>query len=161
MDWHIGNGHAPQDLSQIHVDHFLEHHFEHWKPDTGDRSAVRRLLSALREKGLMPAAPPVQRSEQEEIVDGVGQYLSTGKGLATATVGSHKLLSFRFLREVCPAGADGFAALIPEIVVGYVERHALDGSADDNGATNDCQRGNVVAAEGFRFRRRLDRQRSE
>ncbi|WP_292414981.1 tyrosine-type recombinase/integrase [Mesorhizobium sp.] len=47
---------------------------------------------------------------------------------------SHKLLSRRFLQEVCPAGADGFAALTPEIVIGYVERHALDGSADSGKA---------------------------
>jgi hypothetical protein len=49
-------------------------------------------------------------------------------------VGSHKLLSIRFLLEVCPTGADGFAALTPEIVIGYVERHALDGSADSGKA---------------------------
>ncbi|MEX2746291.1 hypothetical protein AB3480_34835 [Rhizobium mongolense] len=47
---------------------------------------------------------------------------------------SHKLLLHRFLREVCPACVDGFAALTPEIVIGYVERHALDGSADSGKA---------------------------
>ncbi|WP_028734624.1 site-specific integrase [Rhizobium leguminosarum] len=134
MDWHVGNGHAPQDLSEVHVDRFLEHRFKHWKPDSGDRSALRRLLLALREKGLIPAALPIQRSEHEKIVDVFGQYLSTERGLAAATVGSHKLLSLRFLREVCPFGADGFAALTPEIVIGYVERHALDGSADSGKA---------------------------
>ncbi len=55
MDWHIGIGHDPQDLSEVHVDRFLEHRFKHWSPDTGDRSALRRLLSALREEGLIPA----------------------------------------------------------------------------------------------------------
>nr|WP_245494759.1 tyrosine-type recombinase/integrase [Rhizobium leguminosarum] len=134
MDWHVGNGHAPQDLSEVHVDRFLEHRFKHWTPASGDRSALRRLLLALREKGLIPAALPIQRSEHEKIVDVFGQYLSTERGLAAATVGSHKLLSLRFLREVCPFGADGFAALTPEIVIGYVERHALDGSADSGKA---------------------------
>ncbi|WP_246714697.1 tyrosine-type recombinase/integrase [Rhizobium leguminosarum] len=134
MDWHVGNGHAPQDLNEVHVDRFLEHRFEHWKPDSGDRSALRRLLLALREKGLIPAALPIQRSEHEMIVDVFGQYLSTERGLAAATVGSHKLLSLRFLREVCPFGADEFAALTPETVIGYVERHALDGSADSGKA---------------------------
>lgn len=33
MDWHVGNGHAAQDLSEVHVDRFLEHRFKHWKPD--------------------------------------------------------------------------------------------------------------------------------
>ncbi|WP_236770987.1 hypothetical protein [Agrobacterium tumefaciens] len=134
MDWHVGNGHAPPDLSELHVDRFLEHRFKHWKPDSGDRSALRRLLSALREIALIPVGLPFQRSEHEEIVDVIGQYLSTERGLAAATVGSHKLLSLRFLREVCPAGADGFSALIPQIVIGYVERHALDGSADSGKA---------------------------
>ncbi len=32
------------------------------------------------------------------------------------------------------AGVDGFAALTPEIVIGYVERHVLDGSADSGKA---------------------------
>ncbi|MBB4390911.1 tyrosine-type recombinase/integrase [Rhizobium sophorae] len=134
MDWHVGNGHAPQDLNEVHADRFLEHRFKHWKPDSGDRSALRRLLLALREKGLIPAALPIQRSEHEMIVDVFGQYLSNERGLAAATVGSHKLLSLRFLREVCPFGADEFAALTPEIVIGYVERHALDGSADSGKA---------------------------
>ncbi|EJC82666.1 site-specific recombinase XerD [Rhizobium leguminosarum bv. trifolii WSM2297] len=134
MDWHVGNGHAPQDLREVHVDRFLEHRFKHWKPDSGDRSALRRLLSALREEDLIPVAAPPERTEHEQIVDVFAAYLSKERGLAASTVGSHKLLSLRFLREVCPAGADGFAALTPEIVIGYVERHALDGSADSGKA---------------------------
>jgi hypothetical protein len=89
MDWHVGNGHAPQDLSEVYVDRFLEHRFKHWKPDTGDRSALRRLLSALREEGLIPAALPVERTEHEQIVDAFGAYLSNERGLAASTVGSH------------------------------------------------------------------------
>lgn len=134
MDWHLGNGHDPRDLSEGHLEDFLEHRFKHWSPDSGDRSALRRLLCALREEGLIPAALPVERSEDEQIVDAFAAYLSNERGLAASTVGSHKLLSHRFLREVCPDGADGFAALTPQIVIGYVERHALDGSADSGKA---------------------------
>ncbi len=86
------------------------------------------MLSALREKGLIRVAAPPERTEHEQIVDVFAAYLSKERGLAASTVGSHKLLSLRFIREVCPAGADGFAALTPEIVIDYVERHALDGS---------------------------------
>lgn len=92
------------------------------------------MLSALREEGLIPAALPVERTEHEQIVDVFAAYLSNERGLAASTVRSHKLLSHRFLREVCPAGADGFAALTPESIIGYVERHALDGSADSGKA---------------------------
>lgn len=134
MDWHVGSGHEPQDLSEGHVSRFFEHRFKHWRPDAGDRSALRRLLSTLRQEGLISAAVPIERTEHEQIVEMFATYLSNERGLAASTVESHKLLSHRFLMEICPAGADEFAALTPEIVIGYVERHALDGSADSGKA---------------------------
>lgn len=130
MDWHVGNGRAPKELSEGHVERFLEHRSEHWSINAGDRAALRRLLSALREEGLIPAALPIERTEHERIVEAFAAYLTHERGLAASTVESHKLLSRRFLQEVCPAGAEEFSALAPETVIGYVERHALDGSAD-------------------------------
>lgn len=134
MDWHVGNGHDPQDLGEAHVEQYLEHRSKHWSINAGDRAALRRLLSALRDEGLVPAAPPIERTEHEQIVEAFAVYLTGERGLALTTVERHKLLAHRFLREVCPTGADGFAALTPEIVIGYVERHALDGSADSGKA---------------------------
>lgn len=99
-----------------------------------DRSALRRLLSALPEEGLIPAALPSERTEHEQIVYVFAACLTNERGLAASTAESHKLLSHRFRREVCRVGADGFAALTPEIVIGYIERHALDGSADSGKA---------------------------
>ena len=69
MDWHVGNGHDPQHLSEVHVDRFLEHRFKHWSAESGDRSALRRLLAALREEGLIPGAAPLERTEHEQVVD--------------------------------------------------------------------------------------------
>ncbi|MER8428671.1 hypothetical protein [Mesorhizobium sp. M1403] len=109
MDWHVGNGHDPHDLSEVHVDRFLEHRSKHWSLDSGDRSALRRLLSSLRQEGLIPAVPPIERTEHEQIVDVFAAYLTNERGLAASTVESHKLLSHRFLQEVCSAGAEGFA----------------------------------------------------
>lgn len=134
MDWHIGKGHDPQDLSEIHVEQFLEHRSEHWCINAGDRAALRRLLSALREERLIPPALPVVRTEHEQIIDAFVAYLAHERGLASSTVERHKLLALRFLQEVCPSGANGFVALTPEIVIGYVERHALDGAADSGKA---------------------------
>lgn len=134
MDWHVGNGCNPKELAEGHVEQFLKHRSEHWRINAGDRAALLRLLSALREVGLIPAALPVERTEHERIVETFAAYLTHERGLAASTVQSHKLLSHRFLREVCPAGAEGFAALTPAIVIGYVERHALDGSADSGKA---------------------------
>ncbi|WP_246696452.1 tyrosine-type recombinase/integrase [Mesorhizobium sp. SARCC-RB16n] len=133
-DWHVGNGHDLQHLSEDHVERFLEHRSRHWSIDSGGRSALRRLLATLRQEGLIPTAIPIERTEHEQIGDAFAAYLTNERGLAASTVEGHKLLSRRFLQEVCPAGADGFAVLTPEIVIGYVERHALDGSADSGKA---------------------------
>ncbi len=51
MDWHVGNGCDRRDLGEVDVERFLEHRLRHWRPDPGDRSALRRLLSSLREEG--------------------------------------------------------------------------------------------------------------
>jgi len=134
MDWHVGNGHDRQDLSEAHVEQFFEHRSDHWSINAGDRAALRRLLSALREEGLIPAAIPVDRTEHEQIVEAFAAYLANERGLASTTVERNKLLAHRFLQEVCPKGAEEFAALTPEMVIGYVERHALDGSADSGKA---------------------------
>lgn len=134
MDWHVGNGHDPRDLGEAHVEQYLEHRSKHWSINAGDRAAFRRLLSALRDEGLVPAAPPIEPTEHEQIVEAFAAYLAGERGLALTTVERHKLLAHRFLQEACPAGADEFAALTPEIVIGYVERHALDGSADSGKA---------------------------
>ena len=134
MDWHVGSGHDPKALSEAHIERFFEHRSEHWSIEAGDRAALRRLLSTLRDEGLIPAALPVERTEHEELVEAFAAYLTCERGLALVTVERHKLLVHRFLREVCPAGADGFAMLTALIVIGYVERHALDGAADSGKA---------------------------
>lgn len=134
MDWHVGNGHDPRDLGEPHVEQYLEHRSKHWSINAGDRPALRRLLSALRDEGLVPAAPPIEPTEHQRIVEAFAAYLTGERGLALTTVERYELLAHRFLQEACPAGADEFAALTPEIVIGYVERHALDGSADSGKA---------------------------
>ncbi|ESZ55380.1 hypothetical protein X727_33170 [Mesorhizobium sp. L103C119B0] len=45
-------------------------------------------------------------------------HLTHESGLAPTTVERHKLLVHRFLQEICPAGAEEFAALTPEIAIG-------------------------------------------
>src|SRR5690625_3588968 len=69
MDWHVGKKHNPQDLSEVHVEQFLEHRSKHWSINAGDRAALCRLLSTLRQAGLIPAALPVERTPHEQIVE--------------------------------------------------------------------------------------------
>ncbi|OWK25960.1 hypothetical protein AJ87_48970 [Rhizobium yanglingense] len=64
---------------------------------------------------MISATPPIELTEHEQIVDVFAAYLKNEKGPAASTVESHKLLSHRFLREVCPAGVEAFEALTPEM----------------------------------------------
>jgi len=134
MDWHVGNGHDPKALDEGAIERFFDHRSRHWRINAGDRAALRRLLSALRHKGLIASARPVELTEREQIIAAFSAYLTHERGLARNTGVRHKLLVHRFLQEVYPTGACEFATLSPEIIIGYVERHALDGSADSGKA---------------------------
>jgi site-specific recombinase XerD len=134
MDWHVGNGHGSKDLNEECVERFFDHRSRHWRINAGDRAALRRLLSALRDKGLIAAAPTIELTEQERILEAFAEYITRERGLARGTGERHRLLVHRFLQEVYPAGTCEFATLRPEIIIGYVERHALDGSADSGKA---------------------------
>lgn len=43
---------------------------------SGDRVALRHLLAALRQQGSIPAAPAVERTEHERVVDVFAAYLT-------------------------------------------------------------------------------------
>lgn len=134
MDWHVGGGHDPKHLDEASVERFLDHRSRHWRINAGDRAALRRLLSALRDKGLIGAALAVDLTEQEQIVEAFSAHLIQERGLTRSAVGSQIPHVRRFLGEIDPLGAGDLAALSPEIVISYVERHALDGAADSGKA---------------------------
>jgi hypothetical protein len=134
MDWHVGGGHDLWGLDEDKVQQFFDHRSQHWTINAGDRAALRRLLSALREKGLIAIAPPVELTEQQQIVEAFSTYIINDRGLSHSASDRHALLARRFLQEIYPAGPCEFAVLNPEIIIGYVERHALDGAADSGKA---------------------------
>ncbi len=134
MDWHVGGGHDPKHLDEASIERFLDHRSQHWQINAGDRAALRRLLSALRGNGLIAAAPPVELTEQQQIVEGFSAYIINDRGLSHSASNRHALLARRFLQETYLEGPCEFATLNPELVIGYVERHALDGAADSGKA---------------------------
>ncbi len=134
MDWHVGGGRDPTHLDEVGIERFLDHRSQHWRINAGDRAALRRLLSALRDKGLIAAAPPVELTEQQQIVDGFSAYVINDRGLTHHTSVRHALFARRFLQEIYPTGPCEFATLNPEIIIRYVECHALDGAADSGKA---------------------------
>ncbi len=134
MDWHVGGGCDPRHLDEASIERFLDHRSQHWRINAGDRAALRRLLSALRANGLIAAAPPVELTEQQRIVEDFSASIINDRGLSRHTSDRHALLARRFLQEIYPAGPCEFATLSPEVIIGYVERHALDGAADSGKA---------------------------
>jgi site-specific recombinase XerD len=134
MDWHVGGGNRAGDLSEEHVSQFVEHRRQHWHMDRRDNATLRRLLSALRDKRLIAAAAPVELTEQQQIVEDFSAHIIDDRGLSHSASDRHALLARRFLQEIFPEGPCEFGILNPEIIIGYVERHALDGAADSGKA---------------------------
>jgi site-specific recombinase XerD len=95
----------------------------------GDRAALKRLLSVLRDAGtIAPAAlPPI--TPQDQIFEEFADYLRRERGLAPKSIIRHLPIIRRFLREVCPAGASDLGKISQEDVIRYIERHARDWSA--------------------------------
>jgi site-specific recombinase XerD len=94
----------------------------------GNRAALRRLLSVLREAGMIAPASPPPITPELEIFAGFSDYLRQERGLTPASITSHQLPIRRFLREVCCAGTGDLGNINQESVTRYIARHARDGS---------------------------------
>ena len=134
MDWHVGSGHEAGHLDEASIERFLDHRSQHWQINAGDRAALRRLLSALRDNGLIVAASPVELTEQQRIIQDFSAHMVNDRGLTHHTSDRHMLFARRFLQEIFPSEPCVFSTLNPELIIRYVERHALDGAADSGKA---------------------------
>ena len=117
------------DLDERMVERYLRHRAGKQSIQPGDRAALKRLLSVLRDAGMIaPAAlPPI--TPQDQIFEEFGDYLRRERGLAPKSIIRHLPVIRRFLREVCPAGASDLGKISQEDVTRYIERHARDWSA--------------------------------
>jgi site-specific recombinase XerD len=95
----------------------------------GDRAALKRLLSVLRDAGMIAPTtlPPI--TPQEQIFEEFADYLHRERGLTPKSVIRHLPIIRRFLREVCPAGTSDLGKISQNDVTRYIERHARDQSA--------------------------------
>ena len=71
----------------------------------GDRAALKRLLSVLRDAGTIapPGLPPITLHDQ--MFEAFGDYLRRERGLAPKSIVRHLPVIRQFRHEVCPAGA--------------------------------------------------------
>lgn len=95
----------------------------------GDPSALRRLISTLRDAGIIGPALPVALTPHEQILEGFRQYLEQRRGLSATSAESYLWFMRRILRGLPVAGSKDLRCLTQRDVVGYVEQHAGDGSA--------------------------------
>ena len=115
-------------LDERMVECYLRHRGRKQSIQAGDRAALKRWLSVLRDAGtIAPAAlPPI--CPQDRIFAEFRDYLRSERGLAPGSVVRHLPNIRSFLREVCPSGAGDLGKISQEDVIRYIERHAHDWS---------------------------------
>ena len=134
LSWVASSSSTPTELDEGMIDQYLQRRSGRRFVQPGDRAALKRFLSMLREVGaIAPAvAPPL--SPHGQIFEAFSLYLREDRGLAPKSIVRHLPVIRQFLREVCPAGAGDLGRISQEHVIRYVERHARDWSAESGKA---------------------------
>ena len=122
------------DLDERRVERYLRYRAGKHSIQPGDRAALKRLLSVLRDAGAIALAAPPPITPQDQIFEEFGDCLRTERGLAPTSIIRHLPCIRRFLREVCPGGSSDLGRISQADVTCYIERHARDWSADSGKA---------------------------
>jgi site-specific recombinase XerD len=134
LSWIASSRSKLTDLDERMVERYLRYRGGKQSIQPGDRAALKRWLSVLRDAGsIAPAAlPPI--TPQDQIFEEFGNYLRTERGLAPRSIIRHLPVIRRFLHEVSPAGASDLGTIGQEDVIRYIERHARDWSPESGKA---------------------------
>jgi len=114
------------DLDEGMVERYLRHRSGQQSIQPGDRAALKRLLSVLREAGTISPAAQAPLTPHEQIFEAFSHYLRKERGLAPQSIVRHLPFIRLFLREVCPAGAGDLGRIGPEDVTRYIVSGASD-----------------------------------
>jgi site-specific recombinase XerD len=115
-------------LDERMVEQYLRRRAVRQSIQPGDRAALKRWLSVLREEGAIAPAALQPLTEHDRIFKEFDAYLRIERGLAPKSIVRHLPVIRGFLHEVCPAGDDDLGKIGQEDVIGYIERHARDWS---------------------------------
>jgi len=129
LSWFAKSGSELTGLDERVVDRYLRRRARKQAIQPGDRAALRRLLSVLRDARMIAPAAPPPRTPQDQIFEEFGDYLRREHGLAPKSIIHHLPVIRLFLREVCPAGASDLNKIGQDDVTRYIERHVRDGSS--------------------------------
>ena len=128
LSWIASRRGALSDLDERSVEQYLRHRAGKQSIQPGDRSALKRWLSVLREEGAIAPAVLPPLTSHDRIFKEFDAYLRTERGLAPKSIVRHLPVIRRFLHEVCPAGDDDLGKISQDGVIRYIERHAQDWS---------------------------------
>jgi len=107
------------------VDRFLRLRGRPRRVRRGDPKTLQRLLTMLRQKGVVkPHQPPVTDNAQARIVADFQRYLLQERGLSPLTLLHYVAVMEQFLSERFHNRAPNFAMLRAPHVTGFVMRHA-------------------------------------
>jgi site-specific recombinase XerD len=128
LSWIASSRSVLADLDERMVERYLRNRARKRSILPGDRLALKRFLSVLRDAGMIVPAKPPQITAQDQIIAKFSDYLQRERGLAAGSINGYSPAIRRFLCEVCPADVDDLGKISRSDVVRYVERHARDGS---------------------------------
>ena len=123
LSWIKRRGLKLTDVNEHVTERYLKYRAGKHCIQPGDRAALKRLLSVLREAGMIAPAALPPTSPQDQIFGGSPTICEGNVGLAPRTIVHHLPFVRRFLHDVCPAGASDLGK------ISYIERHAWDRSA--------------------------------
>lgn len=113
-----------EQLTPEHLERYLEYRSRHRHYRSGDAAIVRRLLKLLREKDIVAAAAPIERTPAQRLEEEFRQYLERERRLAPATVFHYLVFAKRFLALCFADGIVRLDCLRALDVVGFVQREA-------------------------------------
>ena len=128
LGWMMSRRTKLADLDEHTVECYFRYRGRRQNIQPGDRAAIRRWLSVLRDAGVISLAAPPPISQHDQIFAKFADYLRRERGLAPRSIIRHLPVIRRFLHEVCLGGAGDLGRIGQEDVIGYIERHARDWS---------------------------------
>ena len=128
LSWIAGRRYKLAALDEQVIERYLRHRGGRQSIQPGDRAALKRWLSVLREEGAIAPLVLPRLTPHEQIFKEFDAYLRSERGLAPKSILRHLPIIRRFLHEVCSGGVCDLRKISQEDVIRYIERHAQDWS---------------------------------
>jgi len=111
-------------ITAEHLGRYLEYRSRHRRRRSGDAAILRRLLSLLREQGVVAQVTPIKIAPTQRLEQEFRLYLQQERRLAPATVFHYLLFARRFLVQQFADGEVRLDCLRAADVVGFVQQEA-------------------------------------